>query len=66
MRREESAVSGVVMSRDNGVNPLGMVEYPLVGALRVPLSEDAVVNEETRGVTDDEGILVVGDPSGSL
>ena len=66
MRREESAVSGVIMSRDNGVNLLAMVEYPLVGALRIPLPEDAVVSEETGGVTDDEGILVVGDPSGSL
>ena len=54
------------MSRDNGVNPLAMVEYPLVGALRIPLPEDAVVSEETGGITDDEGILVVGDPSGSL
>ena len=59
-------VSGIIMSRDNGINPLAMVEYLLVGALRVPLPEDAVVSEETGGVTDDEGILMVGDPSGSL
>ena len=54
------------MRRDNGIDPLAMVEYPLVGALRVPFPEDAVVNEEARSVMDDEGILVVGDPSGSL
>ena len=59
-------MSGIIMSRDNGINPLAMVEYLLVGALRVPLPEDAVVSEETGGVTDDEGILMVGDPSGSL
>ena len=66
MRREESAVPSVIMRRDNGIDPLAMVEYPLVGALDVLFPEDAVVNEEAGSVTDDEGILVVGDPSGSL
>ena len=54
------------MSRDNGVDLLAMVEYPLVGALSVPFPEDTVINEEAGSVMDDEGLLVVGDPSGSL
>ena len=45
--RIETAVPNIVVRRYHRCDSLALVEYPLVGALRVALPEDIVVDEET-------------------
>ena len=64
--RVEAVVPNIVVRRYHRRYSLALVENPLVGALRVVLPEDIVVDKETRGVANDESILMVGSVVGAL
>jgi hypothetical protein len=57
----KSAVSHIIVCRYHGLHALVSVKNPFVCTLSIALPQDIAVSKEFRGVTDYEGVFVVGD-----
>ncbi len=66
MRCVVAAVSCVIVRCYHCFYALNMVEDSFVGSLRVTLPQDVVIDEESGGVADDQGIFMIGDVFGTF